>query len=346
MSMSRLSSLSKGSGCGCKIPAAELSKILGDKASENFPGLIIGSETFDDAAVLDLGDGRALISTTDFFTPIVDDPFDFGCIAAANAINDVYAMGGKPILALAILAWPTDKLPLEDAGKVLEGARSICAKAGIPLAGGHSININEPVFGLAVNGIIKKDRITRNNGAKENDLLFLTKPLGTGILSAAFKRGAAGEEDILTAVSNMKKLNSIGAELSEIEGVNAVTDITGFGLLGHLIEMAEGSNVSAELDFTKIPILEKLETYLGQNIVPDNTYRNWNSYEKKVSGIQSVMAFQILCDPQSSGGLLISASGSALENIKELFIKNSLQDHLEPIGKMIAPAGAIVLVQE
>ncbi len=337
----RLTTMSHGSGCGCKIAPAVLEEILkGHEPQKLFPNLLVGNESKDDAAILDIGNDECLISTTDFFTPIVDDPYDFGRIAAANALSDVYAMGGKPILALAILGFPVDKLPVSVAREIIAGAKAICKEAGIPLAGGHSIDSKEPIFGLAVNGLVKKKNIRRNNTAKPGDLLFLTKPIGTGILATALKRGLLLPEDLKNAISVMTELNTLGTSLSEHEEVHAMTDITGFGLLGHLIEMCEGSGVSAELDFKKIPLIDNLKHYTDQFILPDSVYRNWNAFEKKVSGI-SGPAFMPLCDPQTSGGLLVSVDPEFAMKIKEYSLL-----FLNPIGRVINQIEATVVVNE
>ena len=278
--------------------------------------LLVGYDTKDDAAVYDIGNGRAIISTTDFFMPIVDDAFDFGRIAAANSISDVYAMGGKPLMAVAILGWPVEKLPAELAQKVLDGARRVCAEAGIPLAGGHSIDSTEPIFGLAVTGEVEIKNIKRNSTATAGCKLFLTKPIGTGMVTTAHKRGLASVEDVNEAIGTMTKLNSIGYELGKLNCVKAMTDVTGFGLLGHLLEMCEGSGLSAEIDYSRIPMLKNISVCLSKMIYPDITFRNWNSYQKKVAFDFSKAtdpakaegeAIISLCDPQTSGGLLIAA---------------------------------------
>ena len=309
----RLTQYSHGAGCGCKIAPNVLEEILkGSESKLKFSSLLVGNESRDDAAVLELGDGNCLISTTDFFTPIVDDAFDFGRIAAANAISDVYAMGGKPILAVAILGWPVDKIPAALAQQVLAGARAICDEANIPLAGGHSIDSPEPIFGLAVNGMIRKDELKKNNTAKEGDLLFLTKPIGAGILATAMKRGKIAEEDQEKLIDVMTQLNKAGEKLGKLSGVHALTDITGFGLLGHLIEMAEGSSLSAVINYVDVPLIEGLDQYLKQMIIPDSVYRNWNSYQHKVKGVQGP-SFITLCDPQTSGGLLVSVATDSVD---------------------------------
>ena len=271
----KLTQYSHGAGCGCKISPEVLDKILkGNIAMPDNDKLIVGNHSKDDAAVLDLGNGTALISTTDFFMPIVDDPFSFGRIAAANAISDVYAMGGRPVLAIAILGWPINKLSPEVAQKVIDGGRSICIEAGISLAGGHSIDSPEPIFGLAVNGIVPIENIKQNNRAKEGDVLFLTKPLGVGILTTAEKKGLLKEEHKDLAAKQMMQLNKIGEALGKLQSVNAMTDVTGFGLLGHLTEMAEGSGLSAVINFADVPLITpEIKDYISQGSVPGGTTR-------------------------------------------------------------------------
>ncbi|TFV96238.1 selenide, water dikinase SelD [Algoriphagus kandeliae] len=303
----RLTEWSEGSGCGCKIAPAVLDQILSSSESwtQTDPNLLVGNSAKDDAAVYQVSEDLALVNTVDFFTPIVDDPFDFGRISAANAISDVYAMGGKPLFANAILSWPVEKISPELAAKVLEGAKSICKTAGIELAGGHSIAAKDPIFGLSVNGIVHPRKIKTNQGAKANDLIYLTKPLGIGVLATALKRQKIKDEDYLTLVDTACRLNHIGQVLGNHEEVHAMTDVTGFGLLGHLIELAEASGISAQVDFSKLPILEGVQDYIKQFIFPDNTYRNWNAFQSKVKGVNG-MDLVPLCDPQTSGGLLIA----------------------------------------
>ncbi len=344
----KLTQFSHGAGCGCKIAPAVLDKIL--QSSSHFTDnkqLLVGNSSKDDAAVYDMGDGNALISTTDFFTPIVDDAFEFGRIAGANAISDVYAMGGKPLMAIAILGWPVDKLPAELAQLVLEGARQICEEAGIPLAGGHSIDTPEPIFGLSVNGWVSIDHLKRNNTAKTGDLLLLTKPLGVGILATAQKRDVLKKPHLDLLLAQLGALNKIGEALGKIKGVNAMTDVTGFGLLGHLIEMAEGSGLSAELVYQKIPILEAVKDYLPQRIVPDATYRNWNGYSSKVSfgtGVNVMEAFTVLPDPQTNGGLLVSAAPGSLKEVQDVFAAYGLGGFLDPIGSMTVAGEKVITV--
>ncbi len=345
----RLTQYSHGAGCGCKIAPKVLDEIL--KSSFVLPDnnkLLVGNHSKDDAAVYDLGSGMALISTTDFFMPIVDDAFDFGRIAAANSISDVYAMGGKPLMAIAILGWPVEKLPVELAKKLIEGGRSICTEAGIPLAGGHSIDSQEPIFGLAVTGIVPIENLKRNNTAQEGDLLFLTKPLGVGVLSTAQKRGLLKEEHLPIMIEQMTTLNKIGEELGKINGVNAMTDVTGFGLLGHLIEMAEGSGLSAEIYYEKIPKAAGVTDYISQRIFPDATTRNWNAYSDKVKfekGVNVMEAFTLLPDPQTNGGLLVSVREDALEEFQTLLFNFNLSSFKDPIGRINNKGEKAILVK-
>ena len=339
----KLTQYSHGAGCGCKISPQTLSTILHTElAKGNHPHLLVGNDSRDDAAVFDLGDGTAIISTTDFFMPIVDDPFSFGRIAAANAISDVYAMGGEPLLAIAILGWPLDKLAPEVAQQVLEGGRSICAEAGIALAGGHSIDSPEPIFGLAVTGRVAIKDLKRNDTAVEGCQLFITKPLGVGILSTAQKQGKLKDEDADYAPNAMMQLNKIGSQLSKIAGIKAMTDVTGFGLLGHLVEMCEGSNLSAEIILDKIPLLPKVQEYLEQDCIPGGTYRNWDSYGEKVQLISDSDRF-ILCDPQTSGGLMIAVEPSAIAEVKSLLAKEGI--HVESFGKFVKRGEKLIVVK-
>jgi selenide,water dikinase len=338
-----LTQYSHKAGCGCKIAPADLEKILSERSGSNFQHLLVGNDSNDDAAVWDMGNGTAIINTVDFFMPIVDDAYDFGRIASANAISDIYAMGGTPLFANALLGWPMETLPLPLAGKVLEGAKSICAEAGIPVAGGHSIDSKEPIFGLTVTGSVPVAHLKRNNTPQVGDYLFLTKPLGTGIMGTAIKRGLAQEEHVKLFIENMCKLNKVGQKLAAIKGVHALTDVTGFALLGHLLEMC-GSEFSAELVYEHVPQLPFLGQYLSQNIIPDNTYRNWNAFEKKVSGLTDLSAFQVLNDPQTSGGLLISVGEEYLSQVQELFIREGIP-YEEPIGRILPVQHFSILVK-
>jgi selenide,water dikinase len=343
----RLTQYSRGAGCGCKISPQVLEEILHSQFTFPDKNLLVGNSSKDDAAVYDLGNGNAMIATTDFFMPIVDDAFNFGQIASANAISDIYAMGGKPILAIALLGWPVDKLPASMAKEVLEGARNICAKAGIALAGGHSIDSAEPFFGLSVNGIVSINDLKKNNTAKEGDLLFLTKPVGVGILSTAQKRNVLKEADLKVLLDQLTTLNIEGELLGKIKGVSAMTDVTGFGVAGHLIEMAEGSGLSAELNYSRLCLIENVKEYLSQRIVPDATYRNWNSYNKKISfdkGVNVMEAFSILPDPQTNGGLLIAVDSAAVSEVQELLMQKGLKKFATPIGKLISADEKVIHV--
>lgn len=334
----RLTQFSSGAGCGCKIAPRVLDEILAfSDPSPPDPRLLVGNENRDDAAAWLLDDGNVLLSTTDFFMPIVDDPFDFGRIASANAISDVYAMGGRPILALAVLGWPLDQLPAEVAREVIAGARAICAEAGVALAGGHSIDSPEPIFGLAVNGLVARDKLKTNGGAQAGDLLFLTKPLGVGILATAEKKGKLKPEDAGKAAASMVKLNRIGAELAGIGGVHALTDVTGFGLLGHLGEMCAASNVRAEIDFPAVPLIADLGFYLDENLSPGGARRNWESYGHHVQ-LSNDRQRAILCDPQTSGGLLVAVDPAAQADVVSLLAAHGLQNFTRPIGRLYGPA--------
>ena len=306
----KLTQFSHGSGCGCKIAPAVLDEILaGVQAApiaEN-SRLLVGNDTKDDAAIYDIGHGMGLISTVDFFMPIVDDASQYGAIAAANALSDVYAMGGKPTLAVAILGFPTEKLPTHIAQQIISGAKAKCHEAGVLLAGGHTIDSPEPFFGLSVNGTVAIGNIKRNSTAEVGDILYLTKPIGTGILATALKRGLISDEEMKPCIESMAALNSIGTILGGLEIVHAMTDVTGFGLLGHLLEVCEGSNLSAEVEYSAIPLLPLARELTAKMIYADNTMRNWKSCEDKVLGINGE-SLLILCDPQTSGGLLVSVA--------------------------------------
>jgi len=329
----KLTQYSHGAGCGCKISPAILDKILhSDLAAPLDARLLVGNDKRDDAAVLDLGNGTALISTTDFFMPIVDDPYDFGRIASANAISDVYAMGGKPVLAIAILGWPIDKLPPEIAQRVLEGARAVCAEAGITLAGGHSIDCPEPVFGLAVNGLVNSRQVKQNSTATAGCRLYLTKALGVGILSTAQKKGLLRPDDAAIALQSMTTLNKLGERFGSLDYIKAMTDVTGFGLLGHLTEMCEGSGLSAVIEYAKVPVIASLPYYLNQKCFPGGTQRNWNSYGQKI-GVLSDEQRYILADPQTSGGLLVAVAEAGVEDFEKLLQENHLPaEQCKPFG--------------
>ena len=296
------------------------------------PNLLVGNETADDAAVYDIGNGVGIISTTDFFMPIVDDPFDFGRIAATNAISDIFAMGGKPIMAIAILGFPINKLPAEVAQQIVEGGRAACATAGIVLAGGHSIDAPEPIFGLAVTGVIPTEKVKRNASATAGCELFLTKPLGIGILTTAEKRGILKPEHQYLARDAMCQMNLIGAEFSKLDEVKAMTDVTGFGLLGHLKEVCEGSNLRAEVNFADIQTLDGVRDYIAQGSVPGGTNRNFESYGHLISPLTDEQK-AILCDPQTSGGLLVAVELQAIEKIQQ--IANAMNVPLFRVGRLL-----------
>lgn len=314
----RLTEYSHGAGCGCKIAPSVLKTIL--KTSNPFPAdpnLLVGYETSDDAAVYDMGNGTSIISTTDFFMPIVDDAETFGRIAATNAISDIYAMGGKPLMAIAILGWPINSLAPEIAAKVIEGGRKACFDAGIRLAGGHSIDAPEPIFGLAVTGAVPTNHIKRNNQASDGCLLFLTKPLGIGILTTAQKKGLLKPEHQNLAPDWMCQMNRIGGELAQLSAVRAMTDVTGFGLMGHLLELCEGSNVSARINADAVPAIDEVPNYIRQGCIPGGTDRNYLSYGDKL-GDMSDYQKSLFCDPQTSGGLLIAVQPDEVESVLAL----------------------------
>lgn len=323
----KLTQYSHGAGCGCKISPQVLTSILHSNiAPITDKRLLVGNESRDDAAVYDLNNGTAIISTTDFFMPIVDDPFTFGQIAATNAISDVYAMGGKPLLAIAILGWPVDKLPAETAQQVMDGGRQACHEAGIVLAGGHSIDSPEPIFGLAVTGQIEIGKLKRNDTATSGCLLYLTKPLGVGILTTAQKQGKLKVEHANIAPQSMIRLNDIGQLFAEIEGVKAMTDVTGFGLLGHLTEMCEGSGLSATIERDKIPCFPDVGYYMAQHCIPGGTHRNWSSYGANIK-LKDERDKLILCDPQTSGGLLVAVEPEAAAEVEQLLRQHGYQHY-------------------
>ncbi|HMI65878.1 MAG TPA: selenide, water dikinase SelD [Cyclobacteriaceae bacterium] len=338
----KLTQYSHGAGCGCKISPAVLETMLhSDLPKGRFPSLLVGNESKDDAAVFDLGDGTCIVSTTDFFMPIVDDPFTFGAIASVNAISDVYAMGGEPLMAIAILGWPIDKIPAEVAKKVLEGSRKVCAEAGIPLAGGHTIDCPEPVFGLAVTGKVRKEHLKKNNTAKKDSVLYLTKPIGIGIITTAQKKGIVQEHHLSVAIDTMLTLNTLGADLGQLPYVNAMTDVTGFGLLGHLCEVCEGSGLSAEIEFDNVPRFDFLEAYIEQKSMPGGTGRNWASYGHKISPLSDYQK-GILADPQTSGGLLVSVDSEKISGF-ESFVRSKGYE-LRSFGRLIQKNELVIRV--
>lgn len=341
----KLTQYSHGAGCGCKIAPKILDQILHHHADKiHFPNLLVGNEERDDAAVLDLGDGTGIVSTTDFFMPIVDDAEDFGRIASVNAISDVYAMGGTPILAIAILGWPINQLPPEVANQVIEGSRKACAEAGIPLAGGHSIDSPEPIFGLAVTGRVKLEHLKKNGGATIGCKLFLTKPLGVGILTTAQKKEKLLPEHSTIARDSMVQLNKIGEVFGKLPHVKAMTDVTGFGLLGHLSEMCEVSNVSAVLDFNKVPTIDKdiLDYYLAAKCIPGGTHRNWDSYGHKIAPLTDEQKF-ILADPQTSGGLLVAIEPEQIIDFQSIAKQEGFE--MESFGEVVESMEYLITVR-
>jgi selenide,water dikinase len=313
-------------------------------SNSGFAGLLVGNDHRDDAAVFDLGDGTAVISTTDFFMPIVDDPQAFGHIASVNAISDVYAMGGKPLMAVAILGWPVDKLPAAVAHEVIEGARTACAKAGIPLAGGHSIDSPEPIFGLAVTGRVELEHLKKNAGARAGDVIYLTKPLGIGIFSTAQKKGQLTSEHYDLVCQTMMQLNDIGARLGEVPAIHAMTDVTGFGLAGHLIEVCEAGDVQAVVDYHALPLLDHdaLMKYIDNKCIPGGTHRNFISYGSKMQSIPEIQKY-IMCDPQTSGGLLLAVAPESTAIVEEILGEAGLIN--TPIGIFVAESGGSPILQ-
>ena len=339
----KLTSFSHGGGCGCKIAPGVLAAIL--KNSNGFPmpkELMVGIETADDAAVYRLNNDQALIATTDFFMPIVDDPYDFGRIAATNAISDVYAMGGTPIMALALVGMPIDKLPVEIIGRIISGGESICAEAGIPIAGGHTIDSVEPIYGLVVLGLVHPSKVKRNADAKAGDKIILGKPLGVGILSAALKKDALDADGYASMIANTTKLNTPGKALSELDGVHAMTDVTGFGLLGHLLELARGAGLNAQLQMARIPLLPQVHALAERGFITGASGRNWDGYGHDVVLADTITSVQqmVLTDPQTSGGLLVSCDPAAVDSVLALFVKEGFAD-AAVIGEMLPGEGKV-----
>ena len=339
----RLTSFSHGGGCGCKIAPGVLADIL--KKNTAFPvppQLMVGIETSDDAAVYKLNDEQALIATTDFFMPIVDDPVDFGRIAATNAISDVYAMGGTPIMALALVGMPIDKLPVETIAQILAGGESVCGEAGIPIAGGHTIDSVEPIYGLVVMGIVHPSRVRRNSEARAGDKLILGKPLGVGILSAALKKGALDANGYASMIASTTKLNTPGKDLANLDGVHAITDVTGFGLLGHAREMALGSQLCAQLSLSQVPFLPQVEALAAQGFITGASGRNWAGYGQDIRLDAAITPVQqaLLCDPQTSGGLLVSCAADSVPEVMEIFRQHGFA-HATVVGEMQAGAPGV-----
>ena len=335
----RLTSLAHGGGCGCKLSPAVLGDILATMpVGQGWANLLVGTETGDDAAVYRLNDNQALVATTDFFTPVVDDPYDFGRIAATNALSDVYAMGGTPIMALAIVGMPLGKISIEDVQRILAGGASVCQAAGIPVAGGHSIDSAEPIYGLVALGLVHPDRVMRNSGAQAGDVLVLTKGLGVGLFSAALKRGELDAAGYATMLASTTRLNTPGGVLPGIAGVHAVTDVTGFGLLGHTLEMCQGAGLAAEVRFADVPLLPGAEGLARAGVVTGAGGRNWASYgaSVEVSADLPGWAAAMLCDPQTSGGLLIAVAPAAVDRVMAELIAPAAV-----IGRMVAGAAGV-----
>ncbi|MBC3948412.1 selenide, water dikinase SelD [Pseudomonas folii] len=329
----RLTQYSHGAGCGCKISPQVLEVILAGSGAQNLdPKLWVGNASRDDAAVYAIDEERGVVSTTDFFMPIVDDPYDFGRIAATNAISDIYAMGGDPIMAIAILGWPVNVLAPEIAREVIRGGRAVCDAAGIPLAGGHSIDAPEPIFGLAVTGLVEKRFMKRNDTATVGCTLYLTKPLGIGVLTTAEKQGLLRDADIGVARDQMCTLNTIGSRFGKLAGVTAMTDVTGFGLLGHLVEMADGSRLTARIEASAVPRLASVDYYLEQGCVPGGTLRNFDSYGGRIGKLTDWQK-HLLCDPQTSGGLLVAVAPEGQAQFLQTATDMGLS--LRPIGTLI-----------
>ena len=330
----KLTEYSHGAGCGCKISPKILDSILVSQLEfAADPKLLVGNSSKDDAAAYDLGNGQVILSTTDFFMPIADDPFDFGRIAATNAISDIYAMGGTPLMAIAILGWPVNVLPPEVARQVVEGGRQACFDAGIMLAGGHSIDSPEPIFGLAVTGQAAREHLKQNNTATAGCRLYLTKPLGVGVLTTAQKQKKLADEHRHLARDLMCQLNSVGARVARLPQVKAITDVTGFGLLGHLLEICEGSGVNARLNYAAIPALAPVKAYIAKGCVPGGTQRNFDSYGHNIGALSDEQR-SLLCDPQTSGGLLIAVEPNGQRELEQVFIEAGLA--LTPIGELVA----------
>jgi selenide,water dikinase len=337
----RLTSLSHGGGCGCKIAPGVLGEILkGTAAMPVPPALLVGIETADDAAVYQLNDEQALIATTDFFMPIVDDPFDFGRIAATNAISDVYAMGGRPILALALVGMPINVLSTATIGKVLEGGAAVCRSAGIPIAGGHTIDSVEAIYGLVALGLVHPKRVKRNADARPGDLLVLGKPLGVGVMSAALKKGELGEPGYAQMIASTTRLNTPGPDLAELPGVHALTDVTGFGLAGHALEMARGARCEVQIDWGAVPLLPGVRALAAQGFVTGASGRNWAGYRAEVLLPEGFAPEDqaLLTDPQTSGGLLVACAPAALDGVRAIFARHGFEQ-AAVVGR-IAEAGA------
>ncbi len=342
----RLTSLSHGGGCGCKIAPGVLSQILAQSGAAALvpPELLVGLETADDAAVYRLNDSQALVATTDFFMPIVDDPYEFGRIAATNALSDVYAMGGKPIMALALVAMPVNQLPLSTIGAILRGGQDVCRAAGIPVAGGHTIDSVEPIYGLVALGLVHPDRVRRNAGARPGDVLILGKPLGVGVYSAALKKEQLDEAHYRELIASTTRLNTPGPLLAELDGVHAITDVTGFGLAGHALEMARGAGVAVHIDWARVPLLPGVEQLAAQGFVTGASARNWAGYGADVqlaAGLPAT-AQALVSDPQTSGGLLVACASEAVGDVLAVFEREGFE-HAAVVGSVQAGPAHLAL---
>ena len=342
----RLTQFSHGGGCGCKIAPAVLSEILAHSGAKHLlpPGLLVGTESSDDAAVYQLNDSQAIVATTDFFMPIVDDAFDFGRIAATNAISDVYAMGGTPIFALAIVGMPIGKLPVETIQQILAGGESVCTAAGIPIAGGHSIDAQEPIYGLVAIGVVHPKRVKRNDQARAGDVLILGKPLGVGVMSAALKKGQLSDAGYAQMLASTTQLNTPGSQLAEMEDVHAMTDVTGFALLGHLLEVCRGSKLRAEIDFARLPFWSEARALAEQGYVTGAAVRNWQSYGHDVQIEATLPEWQknLLSDPQTSGGLLVACAPEAAAAVLAVFKAQGFE-HACTIGQLQAGTSTVLV---
>ena len=340
----RLTQFSHGGGCGCKIAPAVLSEILASAPIRGFPkDLLVGTETADDAAVYRLNDEQALVATTDFFTPIVDDPFDFGRIAATNAISDIYAMGGRPIMALALVGMPLDKLPVSVIRSILAGGEAVCAQAGIPIAGGHSIDVLEPIYGLVALGLVHPAKVKRNSSARPGDSLILGKPLGVGILSAALKKGQLSDAGYAQMVEWTTKLNTPGEALAEMPAVHALTDVTGFGLAGHLLEILRGSKLAGEVRFDDLPLIAEALSWAKDGVATGASDRNWKGYGHEVDFHGDEWKKKLLSDPQTSGGLLVACGPEAVPQVLEIFRTKGF-GQAAVIGKLAAGAPKLTVI--
>ncbi len=341
----KLTALSHGGGCGCKLAPGVLQKLLaGVKPGIVPPQLLVGTETSDDAAVYQINGQQAIVATTDFFMPIVDDPYDFGRIAATNAISDVYAMGGTPLFALALVGMPVNVLPLETIGRILEGGEAVCRAASIPIAGGHTIDSVEPIYGLVAIGLVNPEHLKRNAGARPGDRLILGKPLGVGVYSAALKKGKLSDSDYESMIANTTQLNTPGPVLACLDGVHAVTDVTGFGLLGHLMEVCKGSGVQARVEFSALPLLGRAREFADDGYVTGASGRNWASYGQDVQladGLGDVEK-ALLTDPQTSGGLLVSCAPDTVTEVLSIFLQQGFS-HVSVIGEIVEGDPAIAV---